>query len=329
MMMTVKHDEGEEPSLVEMKVRCPATVTNPNTGLPFCDRILRQVLTEDCYDVDPDHPWRFQPRLQKKFLSERLMEQRLAMSNLLLGPTYQHCTPGWYYQNVVWLDPCSSILPGSKAQWLNMKQLLKGVKGYISDNATMESANLRGPVTALKQKTFVGRKVNWVILLTRGKVAVRVLPSDWQLSGEGMADVIGQLHAWLVEILGPQARLPRVLFTDRGTGMYSPGGQIVAKYEEALKCGGWRSFFGNDATMQAPDMGDMLLHETAVSWVRGKLLRLKPRALPWEETEARWSKRMQTAVQLVNAEYDAQGLCRAFPERLRKCVAAGGGRLRT
>ena len=74
VMMAVKHGEGDGPNIDEMKQWCPKTVTNPNTGLPFCDKVLRRVLTEDCYDVDPEHPWRFQPRLQKRFLSIKLME---------------------------------------------------------------------------------------------------------------------------------------------------------------------------------------------------------------------------------------------------------------
>ena len=80
----------------------------------------------------------------------------------------------------------------------------------------------------LRQKTFVGRKVNWVIILTRGRAVVRVLPPDWQLSGEGMAEVVDQLDSWLKELLGADARQPRVLFTDRRTGRYSPGGRILS-----------------------------------------------------------------------------------------------------
>ena len=69
-MMRLKHEEGDEPSLEEMKQRCPKAVINPETGLPFTDKILRRVLTEDCCDLDPEHPWRFQARLQKRFASD-------------------------------------------------------------------------------------------------------------------------------------------------------------------------------------------------------------------------------------------------------------------
>ena len=329
VMMALKHSQGDEPSLSEMKVQCKRSTVNPQTGVPFDDKVLRRVLTEDCYDLDPEHPWRFQPRLQKRFLSQKVTGQRLAMCTQLLGPTYAHCTPGWFHRHVVWMDPCSSILPGNKAQWLAMKQAAKGAKGYISDNAMMENANLRGPATALKQKTFVGRKMNWVILLARGRVAVRVLPVEWQLNGEGMAEVAGSLTGWLRDLLGPDAHLPRVVFTDRGTGMFSPAGHILPRYDGALRAAGLRSFFGADATAQAPDMGDLLLHETAVSWVRNRLRRMRPQRVPWEETVAQWAKRMSGAVAYANAHHKVDDLCRAFPARLDKCVAVAGGRLRT
>ena len=62
-MMALKHSKGDEPSLSEMKAQCKGSIINPKTGMPFDDKVLRLVLTEDCYDLDPEHPWRFQPRL--------------------------------------------------------------------------------------------------------------------------------------------------------------------------------------------------------------------------------------------------------------------------
>ncbi len=193
----------------------------------------------------------------------------------------------------------------------------------------MEGSNLSGPDAALEQLTWSGRKVNWIILLTRGRVAVNVMPEDWELDGAGMAEVVRRLEGWLRELLGDDVRLPRVLFTDRGTGMYAPSGRIVATHNNALRETGFRSFMGPDAKAQAPDMGDLLLHETAASWFRNRLRRIKPRCLPWEERHAQWTRRAQVAVEYVNENYDAEQLCRDFPDRLRECQAASGGRLRT
>ena len=329
VMMQVKHEAGDEPTVEEMKRRCPRATLNPRTGKTFDDKVLRRALTEDCYDLDPDHPWRFQTRLRKRYLTPENTAHRLAMCSTLLGDAYSHCSSGWYFQNVVWMDPCATILPGSKAQWLKMRQLLKGAKGYMSDNARMQSENLSGPETALKQRTFVGRKINWVIVLTRGVVLVKILPSDWQLRGEGMAYVVDCIGDWLRAALGEGQRMPRLIFTDRGTGMYSPAGRIVREYDHALRRGGWRPFFGPDAKLQAPDMGDLLPHETAVSWVRNRLRRMKPHQMPWEETEAQWASRVEAAVAYVNSHYNVDALCRSFPDRLRACVAATGGCLRS
>ena len=63
-MMRLKHHAGETPSVEQTKRLSPRAVQNPKTGKPFDDKILRKVFTEDCYDLDPEHPWRFQPRLR-------------------------------------------------------------------------------------------------------------------------------------------------------------------------------------------------------------------------------------------------------------------------
>ena len=67
VMMQVK-TRGGEPTLEEMKLRCRGSTTNPSTGAPFDDKLLRSVFSEFCYDLDPEYPWRFQARLQKRFL---------------------------------------------------------------------------------------------------------------------------------------------------------------------------------------------------------------------------------------------------------------------
>ena len=69
------------------------------------------------------------------------------------------------------------------------------------------------------------------MVLAKGVMHVEVLPEDWTLDGEGMAQAAARLPGVLRKILGQDARLPRTLFTDRGTGMYSPGGSVARDYE--------------------------------------------------------------------------------------------------
>ena len=79
--------------------------------------------------------------------------------------------------------------------------------------------------------------MNWVIILARGVVGVDILPLDRELGGEGMAIVVWCLQERLREMLGADARLPRVLMSDRGTGMYAPSGHVVRAYDLAPGAG--------------------------------------------------------------------------------------------
>ena len=108
--------------------------------------------------------------------------------------------------------------------------------------------------------------------------------------------------------------------------MYAPSGPVTAAYDIAARQCGFRLFWGPDAKRQSPDMPDLLLHETAVSWVRGVLRRTKPEALPWLETPEQWSRRMMQAVGEANSK-DVEGLCLQFPDRIDECLACDGARL--
>ena len=164
-------------------------------------------------------------------------------------------------------------------------------------------------------------------MLAIGNVAVEMLPEDWALDGAGMADAAGLLPGILRRMLGEDAHLPRVIFSDRGTGMYAPSGWVVNAYADATNAAGFRLYWGPDAKQLAPDMGDMLLHETGVSWFRGRMRREKPEVVPWEETRAQWAARAARCVRHVNAEYDVAGLCREFPARSLDCIEREGDRL--
>ena len=209
-----------------------------------------------------------------------------------------------------------------------MRQVCKGKKRYISDDAKLYSPNLSGPPTALKQRGWEGKKVNWFMVLTRGVIHVEVMPENWTLDGNGLAAFVARLPKVVEKMLGESARMPRVVFTDRGTGMYNPAGKIVLKYAEALAVAGFRSFWGNDASQQSPDMGDMLLHETAVAWLRQGLKSEKPRVVPWEETQLQWGQRASQVVRRINANFDVKGLCSEFPRRLSAAETGNGERLR-
>ena len=110
------------------------------------------------------------------------------------------------------------------------------------------------------------------------------MPEDWTLDGAGVATFVQRLPTILEKMLGPGVPKPRTIFTDRGTGMYAPGGTIVGLYERAVHEAGFRVYWGADARQQSPDMGDVLLHETAVAFFRKRMREERPVVSPWEET---------------------------------------------
>ena len=165
------------------------------------------------------------------------------------------------------------------------------------------------------------------MVLSRGVVHVEVMPPDWNLDGQGLAAFVDRLPKVLEKMLRGAERLPRHVFTDRGTGMYNPQAKVARQYADAVSRNGFKLYWGSDAARQSPDMADLLLHETAVSWFRNVMRRTKPEVLPWQETQAQWAQRAKKVIAFVNKEYDVAGLCRQFPSRLQDLVDGEGERL--
>ena len=55
-MMAAK-DRGLEPTSTLAMQLAPAACVNPLTDLPFTKKYLCRVLSQDCYDDDPNDPW--------------------------------------------------------------------------------------------------------------------------------------------------------------------------------------------------------------------------------------------------------------------------------
>ena len=83
-----------------------------------------------------------------------------------------------------------------------------------------------------------------------------------------------------------------------------------------------------DASRQSPDMGDVLLHETAVALFRKRMRYEQAMVAPWKETPDQWTARAKAAASAATKEYDLHGLCREFPGRLRALADNDGRRLK-
>ena len=100
------------------------------------------------------------------------------------------------------------------------------------------------------------------------------------------------------------------------------------KDNAAIDANDFHLYWGNDAQMQSPDMADILLHETAVSWFRSVMKDEKPVVPPWEQTLAQWTQRARRLTRAINRDYNVAGLCREFPQRFADVVERQGNRLR-
>ena len=127
-----------------------------------------------------------------------------------------------------------------------------------------------------------------------------------------------------------QGRLPRVVFTDRGPGLYqASSGHIVKQYYAALQEAGFHPFAGVDASWQPADLPDILPHETVAGWCR-PFFSKHPfrRTTSLEENERRFLEMLAPCEEHINTNYAVAGLCRSFPARLRELQSLQGGRLR-
>ena len=144
--------EGQEPSAAVTVHRCLAATLNPHTQKPFSDKVIRGVFCKDCFDFVAAHPWKLQMPLQKVFLPADVKAHRLAMCRQILEAEAHGSDAAWWSRNVVWIDPCASILPRSQRQYEKMRRAQLGnKKRFISDDARMYSRNLRAPPQATKQ----------------------------------------------------------------------------------------------------------------------------------------------------------------------------------
>ena len=83
---------------------------------------------------------------------------------------------------------------------------------------------------------------------------------------------------------------------------------------------------GDNASAQPGHMQEVLLHETAVSWIRLRLAATVP-SKPWLETRGEYASRLRRVVDDINTSLDVEGLCKGLLKRLDLVIEAKGGRI--
>jgi hypothetical protein len=304
---------------------CPEAMKNPNTGEPVDKKALFTVFREDCHSGDPNDRWEHRPRLSREALDDVEIVKRYDWGKYMRGLSY---TDNWYFENLVWCDLCNSLLPLTKRKASAQASARKSGKFWGSKSDQQHSANLRKAKHVLKFKNKDVMRVWWVPILTRGKFHIEMLPENFPgETEEGAATMVAKVRTALNVRFQGDALSPKVLFTDRGNGFFVSGsGKITDGYRLALREHDLRAFMGRDASVQPGSLQELMLHETAVSWVRRRLAKTTPRA-PWEETCEEYGSRLKEIAVYINKKYDVDGVCRELPTRVGMLMDRKGDRI--
>ena len=315
---------GGEPTYALLCANAKVAVTNPETGEPVNKHAVYDCLRTHCYDKDPEKKWTNRPRLARKALTPRMIERRFEWSKYMRGLTHSE---QWYYLNLVWVDICNSVLPTTEKKAAEQALARKGNRAWGSEDAMGDDANLRGDRRALKMNSWDTVRVWWMPVLTRGKLHVEMLPPDFPGDvPDGAATVVAKVRSSL-NVRFQATPPPQVLFTDRGAGFYNPGSGCIAwEFKAALREHGLKAFMRDDASVQPGSLADLMLHETAVAWIRNLERQTLPKR-PWEETPDAFAIRLKSVVAQVNRKYKVERLCRQLPERVEQLFKKRGGKL--
>ena len=291
----------------------------------FAQQHIRKVSLEDCYDVQPENPWQLQRCLQKTWLPSALQTQRLAWAKRELETAHPAV---WYFSNLIWFDPCSTTSPAGPKKAADFEQATRGTKGYISADARAYSRNLRRPKQWATQCSWGDRRIWWVLVMSRGRMAVEVMPEGWKDDAAGMGHFARRVPSILN--LGSSAAKPKVLYSDRGPGMFVPRtGQATGSYAEGMEAAGLCLYIGADASAQPSDLADFLLHETAIACLKRNLnAAASPESKPWQETHKQFQKRVSRVVREANKKCEFRLLCCEYLTRLEELVTKKADRLK-
>ena len=316
---------GQEPTYTRVASTCPRAVLNPTTDKPLDKKRVYDVFREHCYDEAPDKPWKHQRRYSKTALTPDMCELRLNFGKAVQRWGY---SDNHYFQKVAWVDICNSIL--ARTEKIANEQALArmGALGWGTEGSEFQSINLVGKKESIKQNSWGTIKIYWIPILVQGKLHVEVM--DGSFPGETPEGAAALVKAARVAVNRrfPNARnKPNLLFTDKGKGFYYSNSAPTKEYAKALKDHRFKIAVGTDAPLQPGNFGDVLLHETAIAWLRLRLKQTVPKEA-WLETRKEFTTRIKQCAEYINKEYDVEGLCRGFLGRIAELIEKEGDRLR-
>ena len=319
-------ERGEEPTYAALIAANPAALMNPEKEEPFSKFVVYNLLREECFDDpdDPDDTWTHDTRHTATALRPEIIEFRFKWGRWMQGLNHQGV---WYFKHFIWTDLCSSIIPTTQKRHQEMVLARKGKKGWGSQGTKKDSKHLKGNTSSLKQNSHDSIKVWWAPVLTRGKLHVEILGEGFPgETSAGAEELVAKVRS-AVNVRFPGDDQPDIIMVDRGVGFWSPQGQITRRFKAALEEAGFKTFNGDEGWKQPGKLADLLLHETAVAWIRKKETTCRL-TTPWTETVPQFGSRLKQVVQEINGSHDVEGLCRQLPKRIQMLIDREGDRLK-
>ena len=172
-----------------------------------------------------------------------------------------------------------------------------------------------------------GLRVWWAPILTQGKLHVEILGTEFPGETTEGAGLLAAAVRKALNIRFQNTPAPNTLFVDRGPGFWATNsGRITGAFKAALQENNLKTYYKDDAGQQPGNLQEVMLHETAVSWIRRREA-LNRMTKPWEETPEQFAARLKGIAQEINDTLNVEGLCRAFKQRVQKLVDRDGDRI--
>ena len=321
--MTMK-ENGKEPTYPELVAHNKKASLNPATQRPVDKKVMYKMLKTHCYDEDPEDKWIHDNRYSKTALTPKQIAARYTWAWELEGNILN---PDWCLQHLIWTDICNSILPTTENLHQKQKLARKKKKGWGSKKSKKRSINLVGDQKVIKQKAWGTKKVWWAPILSRGKLHIEVMGEKFPGENEDGAAILVDHLRTAVDKRFPGASQPKTLFVDRGQGFYEKNyGKITPKFKEALQRNRFKAYYGDNAKAQPGAMHELMLHETAVAWIRYEEQKTRPME-PWREKVAEFASRMKAIALDINKRHKVDNLCKALPKRVQMLIDAEGDRI--
>ncbi len=304
-----KRKLNPSPALVRAKL--PRLAMNRTTGKPISDEFIRAVFKDRCYDETEDDPWQWLPNPSKDYLTDTMKEKRVATAKYILDTFHA----GSWVTHVAF-DPCSSLLPRTPARLEEQQVAAMGKNKWRSKGSTNRGTGTRAAETTKTQKNHDVRQVAWTPVFARGKIAIYVCDPDADdCAAPSKLNKAAPLACFVRKVL-PEVlegmkqdhgwnSVPRVLVHDKASYMVNTATQqLNPVFGGALEEAGFRSWTGPQGSSTkwlASRLGDVYLHETAISHIR-RLLREKFVCSRVGETFSQFKRRMKNVEEHMNSD---------------------------